>query len=797
MLIITKNKSSCKSLIIFILDFLAFIYIIYTIRLRLKLWETTNLKNLKKYILAIITCFCLIITSLTGCTFIKTDKAKSLEADALTIGSTVLSKQEVVSLWYNFYSNNSSYFYYYEDEQILDIFYKNVICQYAVMQETLNLIDENVLMYSTGDDAQVWFSVLKSIASSVDKVEKALYEQQGTKDKNLPIHLQENKTSSSEVKSYLYESYNFKGMNDYACDYLYDDVNKTTATNVGDNVQDARIKEMISFFENTYINYFIIDSEEEIEFNNISDLKSKVPADSYFGTINNTENRARAWDMYVSKLMLNAKSSGKKHDRTTVLVDEIKKMYTSSYETYLVDMYSSYVKSSITVEGSKYYSLNDRAIALRYLQLLGADMQNYKLEENYIAVLEAKGSDTLLLYYVNGEYYYFSVQHLLVSFEDEITQVLTNAYGSSANSSKQQYDVYKKIRDTYYKQLGLAGWEEYDNVIYRDENGYQVYKIQVQSDEFYVYFDKDYIVDTAEYKDKEEDEIPNGYYYTDNDSQRHYLTAGEFEDCKPATVTVSTVLNDFNNTYDKTIDILATQADSATAEAIHAILEQNNSVKYVVSVDIIKAWLNAYATGEQTALDEANYKVYANLFMQLAFKYSSDDASLGTKLSNYVGMIISAEPDNHNSGGSEFVSEFTYKSRQLIDSYLEGTYNTEAIGANNFAITDYGVHIITVNNVYKVDKSTAITSTAVDTSKPIDDATIDKLVAEMKTIYISASSSQTLYQYIYEQIRDELVGDSGTVYTIDRNTIYKDYFDQGKAKHNHKFTYDELMELIG
>ena len=71
---------------------------------------------------------------------------------------------------------------------------------------------------------------------------------------------------------------------------------------------------MISFFENTYINYFIIDSKEEIEFNNISDLKSKVPADSYFGTINNTENRARAWDMYVSKLMLNANSSGKKHD---------------------------------------------------------------------------------------------------------------------------------------------------------------------------------------------------------------------------------------------------------------------------------------------------------------------------------------------------------------------------------------------------------------------------------------------------------------------------------------------------
>ena len=63
-------------------------------------------------------------TSLTGCALLVPDNSKALEKEAIRVGTTVLSKQEVVDLWYSFYNENSSVFYYYSEEQIVEIFYK-------------------------------------------------------------------------------------------------------------------------------------------------------------------------------------------------------------------------------------------------------------------------------------------------------------------------------------------------------------------------------------------------------------------------------------------------------------------------------------------------------------------------------------------------------------------------------------------------------------------------------------------------------------------------------------------------
>ena len=754
-------------------------------------------------------------TSLTGCAFIVPDNTKALEEKAITIGTTVLSKKEVVDLWYAFYSENSSYFYSYTNDQILNIFYKNVICKYAIIQETEKLIEDDVLMYSTKNDAEVWLDVLEHISSNVDTYEKALYKQQGVEDKNLPARLQTEAGSSTntEVKSYLYSEYEFKGMDDYACDYLFE-AGKTAATNYGKAVKSTQVTEIMSFL-NTFLKKTPVELEEdeELEFDDYADLKDIVNSNTkYFTTIANTTNRDKAFEMYVGKLMLTAKSNGKASNRETVLFEEIKRLYTSYFETCMANMYKSYVNSLVATPDSEFYSLSDEAIVARYLQLVGSDIQKYQLEDNYIAVLEGSQNNTLLLYRYNGEYYYFTVQHLLVGFDESITTALKGFPGSSANASPEQYAAYKLVRDNFYNQIGLTSrtgienWLDYNNATYRDDKGYDVYKITVEEQTFNVYFDSTFVAPETE-EEVEEDDKLNGYYYVDatsdkaDDNDRVYLTKAEFDSCKKATVKVETVVNEFNTTYGRTISILEANS-TASAKDIHDALVADAEIKYAISEDLITAYLNA------ANKEEIEYKIYTNLFMQHAFKYSSDSASLGTSLSNYVGMIISGQPDNHNVGGSTYVSEFTNGARVLADQLINSTQPTN-ISTNNFVVTDYGIHMIVVNDVYKVSDSAPITGNDVLAEKifgskdnVFTEQQIEQNVADavekMQQIYVSSSSSQTLYQYMYELIRDELVGSSGKAYSKQYNKIYADYYlNSDLAKHDYEFTYDELMDLIG
>ncbi len=805
------------------------------------------MKNLKKYILAIAMCLCIMFTSLTGCALIVPDNSKALEKKAISVGTTVLSKQEVVDLWYNFYTENASVFYYYSEDQILEIFYKNIVLKHATMQETLALIDEGKLVYSAGDDAKVWLNVLNHFSSQVDTIEKALYKQQGVEGDNLPNRLQGSTTSStnSEVKSYLYTEYDFTGMEDYECKYT--PANNTGADlgniKVGNNVTDEQVKDI-----NNLLAKFIYKTAveqpadaEEVDYISLQDLKSKIDNNAYYTSITNTTNREKAFDMYVGKLMLSAKAEGKTYNRSTALLNEIERVYISSYENYLQSMYSNYINSLVNKADSAYYTLSDEAIVARYLQLLGSDIQKYKLEENYIAVLEAKADNSLLLYRYNGEYYYFTVQHLLVGFDENVTESLANLYGNQANASIEQYNIYKSIRDNFYSQISngsggyLTSWEQYNNATYRDENGYDVYTYFNSSENatYKVYFDAEFVApDPVEGEEIAEEDVQNGYYYTKADTTKVYLTKAQFDTCKKATTTVATVLNVFNTTYKATIEYLnQSNTKTLTSSVIRENLENNAAVSYVISEDLISAYMAGLETANADVIAELNNKVYTNLFMQHAFKYSKDSASLGTSLSNYVGMVISGKPDNHTVGGSTYVSEFTDKARQLARFHIGAVETTDAdyaeyleyvnlnkdykqLGAVNYGISDHGIHMIVVNDVYKVSESAPITGNSVTAenifgsqSNPLTEQQVKQNVAnaveKMQSIYVSSTSSQTLYEYMYELVRDELVksnnGSASAIYTIERNRLYNEYINKQNGKNadlSDKLSYEELMDAI-
>lgn len=767
------------------------------------------MKNFKLRFFSLILSIIMCLGIFTGCALIVPNKAEALNTPSIKIDNTTLTKQDVADLWYSFYNENSSYFYMYDNDQIVDIFYKNVITKYAIIQETKKLMEDNVLIYTEADDVKVWLDVLDSVSSAVDTREKAILKQDGVKDDNLPKRLQDDSSSSSsDEKAYLYEDYEFKAMEDYACEYLNETGKSKVGYEVGANISTEKVNSVINIIKD-YINVTKVESEEDVTFTSISDLSEKLDNATYFTAIEESEldNRDTAYQMYISTLSINAKAKNENPNKDVVLFNQIKKLYVSYYETYLYNMYSSYIKSLITDSTSSVYALSNRAIISRYLGLLGKDSQSYGIEENYISVMEASATEALLAYTYKGENYYFSVQHLLVSFDDKVKQDLAEVPGSDSKASKEQYDAYAEIRANYISSvLGKTSWTEYDNVTYRDEKGYTVYKYEDKL----VYFDADYTPDNTDVENDGDKETQ--YYYLDTNNEPDYLTQDEFDTATKATITVGAMLDEFEDSYQKVKTILVDgKAANKTAENIVSELEtakENGDTSYVVSKDFVALFLN-----EEDALTDAEvfYKVYANMFTQHSFVYSADSASLGNDLSDRVGMKISERADNNKVGGSTYVSEFTNGARTLLQEYLDNLadptkdiYNL--VGEKNLVISDYGLHYIIINDVYDTTGSITKKYTGTEikysdifdetkTEQQINDA-IDSAIEVLKETPVTTTSSQNVYEYIYEIIRDELVGSSGQVFTIERNKVYNAYM-QDKVQIISQMNYNELMDAIG
>ena len=177
------------------------------------------MKNFKLKIISLIICLCVAMSALGGCAIVVKDKTEAMQSNSIRIGNTVVTKQEVADLWRSFYTNAQYYFYSgYDHDEILKIFYKTLVLRYATIQEAEKLIADGKMKYTQKDEANVWEDVFESFATSVDTREKALLEQQGKKEDELPKRLQdESSESASDVKSYKYEDYSFEGMKDYEC----------------------------------------------------------------------------------------------------------------------------------------------------------------------------------------------------------------------------------------------------------------------------------------------------------------------------------------------------------------------------------------------------------------------------------------------------------------------------------------------------------------------------------------------------------------------------------------------------
>lgn len=778
----------------------------------------------------------MVLSALSGCALLITDNSKALQEKAMQVGSTVVSKKEVVDLWTNFYNNYQYYFYSGMDEdQIIEEFYKSVVLRYAIIQEAEKLIEDGVLSYTQRDEANVWNSVFESYASSVDTIEKELLMLKTDSEDNLPERLKSSSSSSGDEKSYKYSEYHFAGMEDYECEYLADNPHGAAlgeGYKVGKEIADGSVQKMVENFEQKYLKVYAAELEEddklEKHYDTIEQYIAILSNTEYFKQIRaeELETRNHAYEILLGRLQLVAKNDGKNTDKDAILFNQLKESYISTYESYLQTMYSSYIKSLVNKPASgEKYTLSDKAVVARYLTLLGKDIQNYSLEENFVAVMEASQTDALLLYNFGGVNYYFTVQHLLISFDGSVVNGLSQIEGKNDEASAEQYAAYAEARAKYYRELGFSDeqrWLEYNNVVFVDEDGYAVYSYTYEDEGTHTVevryggADKDYEAPVYAEDDETPEEDRLTAYYYEGATDKVYLTKAQFDTCTRAKVTVNDMLLVFNNTYSQTINIL-NHNYTRTVEEIRNLLKADAQVEYVIADDFVEGYTalkkeydRLVSDGEDTAdvekkISEFEYKIYANLFLQHAYKYSSNNNALESDLSGHIGMVLSSQADNNKASGSKYVAEFTNGARALLNRYLtDGTFNKSIIGEQNFVISDYGIHVVIINDVYKTEGNLpeSITGNAISYADVFGTNDEEEIAAKaeiaankMKEVYVCTASSQTLYEYIYEMVRDELVGSSGKTYTIARNELYNEYMAD-KVEFACKYSYDELIDLM-
>lgn len=622
------------------------------------------MKNFKLKLFSLVLCTFMLLSVFTGCSLFVSNDGKDKNKVELVIGEEQITREELSQLYYSFYSQNSSYFYYYGEEQIADLFYRSVIASKLTLQEAKKLIANNTIVVTDEDYKDIWKNVFDYFDNQVTTAEKAILTSKGAKDEDLPKRLQTSK--DSEEKAYKYEPYKFEKV-----EYKPATGTQATAPEIDGKIPELKAR---------LFKYNTSKDKENPVYEDIAKAELKV--------------RNQAYEQYISSLVLSAKANNKDTNRNTVIKTEVERVYKSYYESKLQELYQDYINSTSARSDEGYTDhYSNAAIVKKFKELLNVSTESNTVEDNYIEVVTSTDNDTLILYHYNGKYKFFSVQHVLVSYSDEILSQLKNTNG---------YDTAKDLEiRNYYEQVRAAlvgGTSDIENMetTYRDDDGYTV---------------------------------------KDANGNKLKITIGE-------------IVSKFNE------------------EANKRLTELHQTDEYIA--------MNA----EQRNL--ADIRVRTLLFNEFAWKYSGDTGSLtNDKLAGVLGFTITSENNNHGS----FVKDFTNGAREMYASIED---ETKKLGEEiKYVVSDYGVHMMMITGVYEPGELVKITGKS-----------DDEIVEELKNNYVSNLSTQTLYEYVYDLIKEKTVGEKGTFYADFRNAMLKKYTDEGKVEYKEKLTYEQLNNLI-
>lgn len=729
--------------------------------------------------------------SFAGCSLVKTDDTVVNSGAVVKIGNTTLTKNDIINAFSTYYQNNSSYFAYYSDSVIEDSFY-----QWAIVRQMLNDMSFDALydaeknpdgfIYYTDEDAKtVWKNVCDYIYSQISTNEKSIYKLNGYEEDQYPTWIKSSDDDSSDKTFEFYKKPEIKDIDPDAKDHA---VKKLTEDEV-----KSKIKALKDYmFE--YVTKTDDDGNEE---------RASIDETTYISGARN-----QAYATYISLLVSSAKASGTSTDENVCLENEVIRIYNAYYNSQVTSNFQSYyLNDYLTNNGNNgdKDALGNDIIVKSFLETYYAQKQNNSSEKAYIDTITSSDGASLILYSYNGQNYFFSVQHILVKFTDYVQEQVKALEGYNSSSSSDYDEVISKL----YKENRNRLAEDYKLSMLTPINEKNEFDtVKIFGDYYYYDADQKEVYDTTK-------NIFNGYIK---------LEKTETTDADGKT-TVTYTDSQGNSDYDaEKVQYMATVSQILEAydynySAWKAIIEnyyngtlsREDAVKDYKDMEYIFDTVDNMKENSYT-LAQIESKVSSYLFVELQWVYSSD--SLDNKLSNKIGYVISNFDDENGS----WVSDFANGSRELVRKIKSGEIDIDAILASgdvsrltNTIVSDYGYHIIKVDNIYEVNSSIGgvdeLINSLVDAGYPIsfDSSTeqgkhfVDEIVKFMKKTYVCASSNETLFDYFYDEIYTGYVGSGNSSGTYFVGLEYKwlnEYYKNGKIEFVNKMTYSELVDAI-
>lgn len=766
------------------------------------------------------------VFSLSSCSLVTTNNKIENNKTVLKIGDVELTKSDVVNSFYTYYQNNNSYFSYYDNETIEESFYTWAIIKEVINQKSATALydaDTNpngFIVYTQENEDNVWKNVYNYIYNQVNSYEKNIYKSEGYAEDNYPAWL---KTTEAEAEATTFEAY-VSTMPDGVSLDKSEAVKKSTNEQILNRISNSNTSLKAYLFEH------LVETDEDGNETRKKINDIIVEEQKYVAEIEKDkfiENaRSQAYASYMYGLVNTANSSGKEADDQTLLNDEVIRVYEAYYESEITTLLQTYYLDEYLISGED-TPLTEKAIAEAFLNDYYADYQTYQFEDAYITTMTASDGASLVLYHYDGQNYFFTVQHILVKNDEHITSQIEEIPGYD-NSGSFDYDAsgdgsvaseFFKKRQQLIDAYFMASVVNEDNI--KDS-------INVKDYADYYYYDETRTDNNNGYINvvKVEDGDNVKYYEdADNDGVKDESETTEIEKAKVLYLsTDEQILECYEDNYadwKKRAKDYAGYVASKNAVGMNNLREQYEDMYYVF--DTVENMINADDSEEiintmfKTTLNE---KIASYLFVELEWLFSSD--SLGNKLSNKMGYVMSNYPDEHGS----WVAEFADGARDLIKS-LKGTYDSveegvEAIlnGDNSLTfdklttkiISTYGYHIIKVENVFEsgssiIDIEGIKESLNVDKIDLNNQSHIDAVIEAMKKTYVCSASNQRVYDYYFDELYTGFVGSSwlgdtsenatsGTYFLkLEYEWLYELY-NTDQIEYIDKIGYEELLEAV-
>ncbi len=771
-------------------------------------------KRLKVLLLG---CFAVVFSvfSLCSCSLVSTDEAKKNSVNSMKVGEKVLTKNDVISQFYTYYQNNSNYFSYYDSDTIVNSFYTWVAMRQIISENSEKMLYDETknptgyVVYTKKDEEEVWKSVKDYFYTQVNNYEKAYYSLKGYEEDSYPVWLKDEEDDTpTGFQSYKSTKPEITSRSEKIADWTV-------------KMGDAKIKAELEHVQD-YLFTFVTETDSEG-----NETRSPI---TYEGYIDGSRNEA--YTRYVEWLVSSAKSSGNSTDVKTVLENEVLRVYNSYYESKITALFQNfylqeYLTNYFGVEvGSPddgklgdTVSLSDKAIVKAFFDKYYSDMQANQVESSFISTITSSDGASLVLYNYNGQNFFFSVQHILIKFDDYISGKISELEGYASgsgtdydaviseyfkNARKELVEKYKNgmlaavNKDNYLAQTSIAEFVDgvvkpyYFDETKNDENGNGYIKLEVEFKE-----DKTSVENIFDYENVE-------YYYMDGSDKKvvdpadikWYANKDDIDSIYQSAYT--TLVKDFLDYY----DALASNNES-TLTSIRDMYKSDMSYILETVENIQKTYSDV---NQAKAL--IRQKISSFAFVELEFIFSAD--SLANELSNKIGYVMSNYPDENGS----WVVDFAEGAREIVKNLVSANDIKDADkvnkaiadklslgdinGITNTIISDYGYHIIKIEDIYTPGAS-LVDLTGIDTKQELTDEYAKQIADILRKTYVCSASNQTVYDYFYDQIYKALAGDASTSGTYFLKLEYEwlhEYYNAGKIVFENKLSYQELIDGI-